>query len=349
MTGLKSAPLVAIATPVYNGARFLAETMECVQAQTYPNLVHCVLDNASTDGTAEIIERYRGGRVRLIAARNAETLPQVQNWNAALRLVPKEAAYFRTLPHDDLILADGIEKMVALGERRPEVGIIGCHEWIGERLEGADLPAGREVLDGRAIVRGALLNVTHGFSHDHSLFRMPPDGMPEHFYDAEYYGTPLLSFDTDAGMRALVRGSYGCVHEPLGVTRLHPESVTSVEVTPIRLKLWADLQLIDRWGPKAFDSEAEYRACRSKHLGFYFRHLLLYKIRGRSELLKRHMNWLARASVLPTKFDYARAVVEWPFRRAMRRLRPLGARLRILPQQYPYSRTPSRNRPRFSR
>src|ERR1700731_169502 len=49
-------PLVAITTPVYNGERYLGETMACVQAQTYPNLVHLVVDNASTDRSAEIID-----------------------------------------------------------------------------------------------------------------------------------------------------------------------------------------------------------------------------------------------------------------------------------------------------
>ena len=46
MSDADRVPLVAIATPVYNGAEYLADTMACVQAQTYPNLVHCVLDNA---------------------------------------------------------------------------------------------------------------------------------------------------------------------------------------------------------------------------------------------------------------------------------------------------------------
>ncbi len=35
-------PLVAVVTPVYNGEKYLAETMECVQAQDYPELVHIV-------------------------------------------------------------------------------------------------------------------------------------------------------------------------------------------------------------------------------------------------------------------------------------------------------------------
>jgi glycosyltransferase involved in cell wall biosynthesis len=73
--GVTTRALAAICTPVYNGQKYLAETLECVQAQTYPNLVHVILDNASKDSTPEIIERFKGGRVPLLVSRNPETVP----------------------------------------------------------------------------------------------------------------------------------------------------------------------------------------------------------------------------------------------------------------------------------
>lgn len=87
-------PLITIVTPVYNGARYLRETMECVQAQTYPNLVHVVLDNASTDETPQIIESFKGRRVPILTARNFDIIPQQANWEKAIRLTPSGAAYF---------------------------------------------------------------------------------------------------------------------------------------------------------------------------------------------------------------------------------------------------------------
>ncbi len=166
-------PLVAIATPVYNGARFLAETMASVQAQTYPNVVHVVLDNASTDETPDIIDRFRGGRVPLITRRNDTTLPQTDNWNAVLRMIPEEARYFRILPADDLIMPEFVEKLVALGEAHPEVAIIGCREFENDTLRHSDLPLRPGVFDGKAIVRGSLRYHIVGFPHLHSLYRKP--------------------------------------------------------------------------------------------------------------------------------------------------------------------------------
>ncbi len=67
---IASQPPVAVVTPVLNGEEFLAETMDSVQAQTYPNLVHIVLDNASTDATAQIVE-HDGDEVRVGLRLNA--------------------------------------------------------------------------------------------------------------------------------------------------------------------------------------------------------------------------------------------------------------------------------------
>src|SRR3569833_2198905 len=87
-------PLVAIVTPVYNGGPFLAEAMASVQALDYPNLVHVVLDNASTDDTPQIIRRFQSARVPVITARNPTLVPLIQNWNLAVRMTPPVVCFF---------------------------------------------------------------------------------------------------------------------------------------------------------------------------------------------------------------------------------------------------------------
>jgi len=111
-------PLVAVVTPIYNGGKHLEETMECVQAQTYPNIVHIVLNNASKDNTAEIIAKYANGTTNfpVIAHKNQAVLPIGENWNAAISHTPKDAKYIRFLCADDLMKPDFVEKSVAIAE-----------------------------------------------------------------------------------------------------------------------------------------------------------------------------------------------------------------------------------------
>ena len=50
--------LVSIIIPCYNAERFLTETLESVFVQTYPQTEVIIIDDGSTDGTAELIRSY---------------------------------------------------------------------------------------------------------------------------------------------------------------------------------------------------------------------------------------------------------------------------------------------------
>lgn len=62
-------PLVSIVTPVYNGKKYIEEMLLSVSEQTYQYWEHIIVDDASTDGTKEIIEKYAesDSRIHLIS------------------------------------------------------------------------------------------------------------------------------------------------------------------------------------------------------------------------------------------------------------------------------------------
>jgi cellulose synthase/poly-beta-1,6-N-acetylglucosamine synthase-like glycosyltransferase len=51
-------PLISVITIVYNGEKYLEETIQSVLNQTHDNIEYIIIDGGSTDGTVNIIKKY---------------------------------------------------------------------------------------------------------------------------------------------------------------------------------------------------------------------------------------------------------------------------------------------------
>lgn len=103
-------PLVSIVTPTYNQAEYLAETIESVLAQDYPNIEYIVLDDGSTDATPEVLQRYHG-RIRW---ERQENMGQARTLNKGWCMA--RGSLIGYLSSDDLLHPSAIRKLVALLE-----------------------------------------------------------------------------------------------------------------------------------------------------------------------------------------------------------------------------------------
>ncbi|WP_300540841.1 glycosyltransferase family 2 protein [Maricaulis sp.] len=63
-------PTISLVTPNYNGADFLEATIQSVQRQAYAELDYILVDGASTDGSIEILDRYRDSVASVIIERD---------------------------------------------------------------------------------------------------------------------------------------------------------------------------------------------------------------------------------------------------------------------------------------
>ena len=155
----KSAPLVSVVVPTYNYGRFITQALESLRAQTYETWECVVVDDGSTDDTAEVVARYveREPRVRYIRQENRR---QAVAKNTGLAATGGE--YVQFLDADDLVEPLKFERQVGFLEAHAGADIVygGVRffrtESLGERLYamfGEDAPwmpevsgAGREVL-----------------------------------------------------------------------------------------------------------------------------------------------------------------------------------------------------------
>ena len=67
-------PKVTIGMPVYNGEKFLCNTLDCLLAQSYTNLELIISDDASTDSTSKICTEYAAKDSRIKYIRHTKNL-----------------------------------------------------------------------------------------------------------------------------------------------------------------------------------------------------------------------------------------------------------------------------------
>ena len=96
-------PLVSVVVPTYNRRDVIAVALESVLSQDWPNLEIVVLDDGSTDGTAEHLCETYGERVRVVTQRNAG--PSAAR-NAGFRA--SSGAFLTSLDSDDLMLPGSV-------------------------------------------------------------------------------------------------------------------------------------------------------------------------------------------------------------------------------------------------
>lgn len=116
-----SLPFCSVVIPTYNAAPYVTEAIDSVLAQTYPNYEVIVIDDASTDGTPEILERYRHQpKIRLY--QNPENLGMAANWNAGLQLARGEL--IAKLDADDLYAPNFLAEVAPVFQKNPTVGLV---------------------------------------------------------------------------------------------------------------------------------------------------------------------------------------------------------------------------------
>jgi glycosyltransferase involved in cell wall biosynthesis len=305
MDNTTSAPLVAVVTPVYNGAPWLERTMACVQAQTYPNLVHVVLDNASTDDTPDVIARFQGGRVPILTQRNPTLLPQVPNWNAAVAMTPPDARYVKFLAADDLVSADGLAKLTAVAEQDPEIDFVTCEDLFLDKAQPHGIAPHETILQGRDYLTRCMRGEAGWLAATHVFFRATPERLRDPFH-AEFH--PLM--DMEFIFRSLLTRKMAFVHEPLTFTRYTEGSITAAS-GGFRSFIPINFALFMKYGPGVL-SEAEFERLRKDKLALVLRHVSHWLATGDTKNAASALRVLATYKQTPKAGAYLAALASWP-------------------------------------
>lgn len=126
-------PRVTVLMPVYNGEKYLGKAIESILRQTFADFELLIIDDGSTDSSAEIIRSYDDSRIRFV--QNSTNLRLVATRNKGLELARGE--YIALADCDDVSLPHRLERQVEYLATHPQVGVVGT---ACQFIDAAEVP-----------------------------------------------------------------------------------------------------------------------------------------------------------------------------------------------------------------
>jgi len=131
-------PTIAIVTPSYNQSHLITHTIESVLGQDYPHLEYAVVDGGSTDGTKEVLERYRDRLDYHVSE------PDDGQSHAIVKgFVHLEGEIMAYLNSDDLLMAGALQFVGEFFAAHPCIDVIYGHRVV---IDEAGQEVGRWIL-----------------------------------------------------------------------------------------------------------------------------------------------------------------------------------------------------------
>jgi glycosyltransferase involved in cell wall biosynthesis len=128
-------PTVSVILPAYNGARFLKHAVDSIVGQTFKDWELILVDDGSTDETAEIMNEYNDPRIRYL--KNEGNKGLVFSLNRAIEA--SEGSYIARMDADDISQSERLEKQVIFFESHPEIAVYDVRQQF---IDDAGKPTG---------------------------------------------------------------------------------------------------------------------------------------------------------------------------------------------------------------
>ncbi|WDI33126.1 glycosyltransferase [Hyphococcus flavus] len=150
-------PMISVVMTAYNAERYIESAIESILTQTFSDFEFIIIDDASTDATIEIINRFAASDLRIQALCNEHNLGVTRSLNRGLSVA--KGSYIARMDADDISLPHRFEKQVAFLDTHPDYSVVA---------------SGVQVIDEAGNFLKKNIEATSAWETDWiSLFRMP--------------------------------------------------------------------------------------------------------------------------------------------------------------------------------
>lgn len=207
--------LISVILPVYNGERFLAQSIESVIAQKYDNWELVILDDCSTDATPNIIQKYAKEDKRIKYYRNEQNLKLPGNLNKGFSIA--KGSYLTWTSDDNKYRDNALEKMYNVISENKDIDLVYASYQV---IDENDMPIqvieadknGKEHITGTNVVGACFLYSRKAYENTGE-------------YNKELY----LVEDFDYWQRMMSKYNSIAITDVLYDYRLHDKSLTSTK------------------------------------------------------------------------------------------------------------------------
>lgn len=213
---------VSICIPLYNGSKFIKETLKSVLSQDYPEMEIIINDDCSTDGSVDIVKGFQDSRIKVYE--NQKNYGLVGNWNKTVSYASGE--FVKLMCQDDLLCAGAVSRQVELLKKYPSASLSVGNTYVIDAK-------GHVVMKRKRFQKEALV---HGKKYaklsllGRNIYAEPPNILyrTKDFFKAGKYDTSLFyTPDWDFGIRLSYLGDVACSNDYIMKFRLSESSETS--------------------------------------------------------------------------------------------------------------------------
>lgn len=216
-----SSPSLSVVMPTYNAAEYIERSLESILRQSFEDYELIIIDDGSTDGTIELIEKQEDDRIHLIQREDENGITSALNRG----IDETRGQYVARHDADDWSSPDRFDKQITYLESHPDVALLGT----GAYLVDED---GQQISRRRVLENPRVENLIEHNEFVHGSVMMRQDALADlGGYDERF----VTAEDYDLWLRLADAYSVANIDEPLYQLRQHDESIYGSNLETLKL------------------------------------------------------------------------------------------------------------------